>query len=62
MGCDARRRVLVKTEAWIGLDVHKKSVTVALVAGRSEKELMVQKLPNSPGGLLKLMRKFERFS
>ena len=47
----------MKTEAWIGLDVHKNSITLALVAGRSEKESLVQKLSNSPGVLLKLLRK-----
>ena len=43
--------------AWIGLDVHKNSITLALVETGSGNEKFVQKLPNNPNQLIKLLRK-----
>ena len=43
--------------AWIGLDVHKNSITMALVEAGSGKEKIVQKLPNNLNQLLKLLKK-----
>ena len=45
--------------AWIGLDVHKNSITLALVEAGSGNEKFVQKLPNNPNQLIKLLRKLE---
>jgi len=50
----------MKTQAWIGLDVHKNSVTVALVESGAEGEKFTQKMPNSPHQLVQLMRKLQR--
>ncbi len=44
--------------AWIGLDVHKNSITMALFEGGSGEEKLLQKLSNQPNQLLKLLKKF----
>jgi hypothetical protein len=48
-----------KQKAYLGLDVHKNSITMALILGNSKKEEFVKKIPNSLKELVKIIKKVE---
>lgn len=50
---------MLKASTWVGMDVHKKDIVVALIGARSS-EVVSWKLLNEPRSVRRLARKLKR--